>query len=77
MGSAPASTEQRRPAPPADELFCVVTGLILWSIALVVLTVFFRDDLDRHDASWWLWSCAIGILLGLYGLRVAIRRRRT
>ena len=77
MGSPPGSTERRRPAPPADELFCVVTGLILWSIALVVLTVFFRDDLDRHDASWWLWSCAIGILLGLYGLRVAVHRRRT
>jgi hypothetical protein len=54
----------------------VVVGLILWALALVVLAVFFRDDLDRHDASWWLWSCTIGILLGLYGLRVALRRRR-
>jgi Protein of unknown function (DUF2530) len=73
---SPGSTEQRRPAPPADELACVVVGVTLWSVALV-LGVFFRDDLDRHDASWWLWSCVIGILLGLYGLRVALRRRRS
>jgi hypothetical protein len=40
----------------------------------VVLVVFFRDDLRRHDATWWLWACVIGVALGLYGLRVAIRR---
>jgi hypothetical protein len=42
----------------------------------VVLVVFFRDDLRRHHATYWLWSCLIGIALGLYGLHFTARRRR-
>jgi membrane protein DedA with SNARE-associated domain len=53
-----------------------VVGLVLWAVALVVLAVFFRHDLQRHHASWWLWSCGFGLLLGLYGLRFSVRRRR-
>jgi len=49
--------------------------MALWALALVVLAVFFRHDLQRHHATWWLWSCAIAIGLGLYGLRFALRRR--
>jgi hypothetical protein len=37
--------------------------------------VFFRSDLQRHHATWWLWACGLGIVLGLYGLRFALRRR--
>jgi hypothetical protein len=44
-------------------------------LAVVVLAVFFRHDLQRHHASWWLWACGLGLLLGLYGLRFAVRRR--
>jgi membrane protein DedA with SNARE-associated domain len=65
----------KEPAPRA-EVAAAVTGIALWAIALVVLAVFFRHDLQRHHASWWLWSCALGIGLGLYGLRFAYRRRR-
>ncbi|HEX3823636.1 MAG TPA: DUF2530 domain-containing protein [Mycobacteriales bacterium] len=58
-----------------DEVLPVVVGLVLWAVALVVLAVFFRHDLQRHHATWWLWSCALGLVLGLYGLRFALRRR--
>jgi Protein of unknown function (DUF2530) len=65
-----------RPPPPRDEVTVVVVGMLAWATALVVLAVFFRDDLERHDATWWLWTCAIGVGFGFYGLRVALRRRR-
>jgi hypothetical protein len=61
--------------PPRDETLAAVVGLVAWGIALVVLAVFFRHDLQRHHATWWLWSCGLGLLLGLYGLRFAHRRR--
>jgi NO-binding membrane sensor protein with MHYT domain len=69
----------RRPDPPpleTDDRAVVLVGMALWVVAFVVMLVFFRDDLDRHDAEWWLWSCPIGVLFGFYGLYVANRRRR-
>jgi hypothetical protein len=51
-------------------------GLALWVVALVVLLLFFRDELRAHDATWWLWTCVVGIALGLYGLRFVSRRHR-
>ncbi len=70
---------ERRPPPPpleTNEVAIAVTGTIAWAVALVVLAVFFRGDLQRHDATWWLWACGLGVVLGLYGLRFALRRRR-
>ena len=33
-------------------------------------------DLRRHHATWWLWTCVVAIVLGLYGLRFVRRRSR-
>jgi membrane protein DedA with SNARE-associated domain len=66
---------QEAPTAPRDEILAAIVGLALWAIALVVLAVFFRHGLQRHHASWWLWSCGLGLVLGLYGLRFALRRR--
>lgn len=69
----------RRPDPPpldTDDRPLVVAGMVLWAVAFVVLVVFFRDDLHRHHASYWIWSCLIGIGLGLYALRFVSRRQR-
>jgi RsiW-degrading membrane proteinase PrsW (M82 family) len=69
----------RRPDPPpleTDDRAVVLVGMALWVVAFVVLLVFFRDDLRRHDTEWWLWSCVIGFVFGFYGLYVASRRRR-
>jgi hypothetical protein len=69
----------RRPDPApleTDDRPVVLVGIALWIVAFVVMLVFFRDDLRRHHTTWWLWSCGIGVVLGLYGLRFAARRRR-
>jgi MFS-type transporter involved in bile tolerance (Atg22 family) len=69
----------RRPDPEpleTDDRPVVIVGIILWALAFAVLVVFFRDDLRRHDAAWWLWACVIGVALGLYGLRFTSRRQR-
>jgi RsiW-degrading membrane proteinase PrsW (M82 family) len=69
----------RRPDPEpleVNEKRIVLVGLALWAVAFVVLAVFFRDDLRRHDATWWLWACLVGIVLGLYALRFVSRRQR-
>ena len=73
---------KERPARPelepydVDERPIIAVGMVLWVAAFVVLLVFFRDDLRRHDTEWWLWSCWVGVALGLYGLRFVTRRRR-
>jgi hypothetical protein len=69
---------ERRPTPEpleTNEVAIAAGGTALWALALVVLAVFFRHDLQRHHATWWLWACGLGIGLGLYGLRFALRRR--
>jgi membrane protein DedA with SNARE-associated domain len=68
-------SEQTSEPPPRDEILAAVVGIVLWALALVVLATFFRHDLQRHHATWWLWSCGLGLALGLYGLRFALRRR--
>jgi membrane protein DedA with SNARE-associated domain len=68
----------RRPTPEplqTNEVAIAVAGCIAWAVGLVVLAVFFRADLERHHATWWLWACGLGVLLGLYGVRFALRRR--
>ena len=71
--------QPRRPDPEpveVNEKRIVLVGVVLWAIAFVVLAVFFRGYLRDHDATWWLWACLVGIVLGLYGLRFVSRRHR-
>ena len=70
---------ERRPDPPpleTDDRPIVVVGMVLWVVTLVILAVFFRHDLHRHHTTFWLWSCGVGVALGLYGLRFVSRRQR-
>jgi hypothetical protein len=59
-----------------DDRPVVLVGIAVWVVTFVVLVVFFRDDLRRHHTEWWLWSCGIGVLFGLYGLRFVSRRQQ-
>ena len=69
----------RRPDPPpleTDDRWVVVAGTVMWLVAFVVLLVWFRQDLRRHHTEWWLWSCWVGVAIGLYGFRFVTRRQR-
>jgi hypothetical protein len=60
---------ERRPAPPpkeADDRQVTAVITVGWAIAFaVVLTV--RHSLPA-DARWWVWTCAFGLAMGLFGL---------
>jgi len=74
-----SSRMPRRPDPEpleVDDRPVAVIGTVLWLVGFVVLLVFFRDDLRRHHTEWWLWSCCVGVALGLYGFRFVSRRQR-
>ena len=72
-----AEKNQLRPAPPpieANEVAITTGGTILWLVAFVVLLPL-HGTLARHHATWWLWTCLCGALLGLYGIRYTRGRR--
>lgn len=71
------NADRRRDLQPleADDRLVILVGMALWALAFVVLVVFFRDDLRRHHTTWWLWSCGIGIAMGLYGLHFVAKRK--
>jgi hypothetical protein len=59
----------RRPAPPpkeADDRLVTAVGTVGWALALAVLLAF-RSELPG-DARWWLWTCVVGLAMGLFAL---------
>lgn len=68
---------ERRPDPApvkTDDRKAILTGLVAWLVALVVLVFF--TPLAAPDRLWVLWTCAVGVLLGFAGLVYTIRRHR-
>lgn len=66
-----------RPAPPPLEANDqVVTAVITggWAVALVVLLLL-RDQLAAGER-WWIWTCAAGLAMGLFGLWYVPRVKR-
>jgi hypothetical protein len=55
-----------------------VTAVITlgWALALIVL-LFVRNALPG-DVHWWMWTCACGVFMGLFGLWYVpfLKRRR-
>lgn len=63
------------PAPPDMDVRPVIRWITLgWALALVVALVA-RDRLEESGRGWWVWTPAVAIALGLYGLRWLRRRR--
>lgn len=58
-----------------DAVRTVQIGTALWAVALV-LTLVARDALQDEGRTWWIWTCATGVVLGLLGLVITMRRRR-
>jgi hypothetical protein len=69
-------SKQRRPEPPllqTKDVLVAVVGTVAWAIALVVLLVVGLPAPDR----WWLWVCAAGIGIGLFGVWYIPRLHRS
>jgi hypothetical protein len=67
------------PPPPRETDDRLVTGVITagWAVALVVLAIA-RNTLPP-GSRWWVWTCAAGFGLGLFGLWYVplLKRRRS
>jgi Protein of unknown function (DUF2530) len=60
--------ERPAPPPPREADDRLVTGVVTaaWAVAFVVLLIV-RDALPP-GSRWWLWVCATGLGMGLFGL---------
>ena len=68
----------RRPAPPpleANDRLVTVAGTVAWAVALAVLLVL-RGQIPASDR-WWIWTCAAGLVMGLFGLWYVPRLKRS
>lgn len=68
----------RKPSPEPLEIPIypvLAAGTGLWALAGIAL-VFARDWLSEHDASWWPWACATGVVIGVLACIVGRRHDR-
>ena len=64
------------PPPPLEANDQLVTGVVTagWAVALIVLLIV-RSSLPT-GARWWIWTCAAGLVMGLFGLWYVPRLKR-
>ena len=71
--------KESRPEPPppleANDQLVTVTGTVGWALALIVLLII-RGSLPP-DARWWIWTCAAGLVMGLFALWYVPRFKRS
>ncbi len=67
---------RQAPPPPLEANDQLVTGSITvgWALALIVLLIV-RGSLPA-DARWWIWTCATGLVMGLFGMWYVPRYKR-
>ena len=63
--------------PPLEgnDRIITATGTIAWAVALIVLLALGHDL--PTSSRWWLWTCAVGIGLGVFGLLYVPRLKRS
>lgn len=68
--------ERREPPPPLEADDRLVTAVFTagWAVALVVLLIV-RTSLPG-GSRWWIWTCAAGFVMGLFGLWYVPRLKR-
>jgi hypothetical protein len=64
----PKARQQREVPPPLEgnDLVITLTGTVAWAVALLVLLLL-RHQLPP-GTRWWIWTCLVGLGLGLFGL---------
>jgi Protein of unknown function (DUF2530) len=70
-------TRNRRPSPPpleANDQFLTAVLTAGWAVALVVLLALWAQI--PADERWWIWVCATGVVMGLFGLWYVPRLKR-
>jgi hypothetical protein len=70
-------TEDRQePPPPLEANDQLVTAVFTagWGVALIVLLIV-SSDLPG-GSKWWIWTCACGFVMGLFGLWYVPRLKR-
>jgi Protein of unknown function (DUF2530) len=70
-------TRSRRPAPPpleANDQLVAAVITAAWAVALVILLIL-REQIPA-DERWWIWTCAAGLAMGLFGLWYVPRLKR-
>jgi hypothetical protein len=61
--------QSRRPAPPpleANDRQVTIVGTVAWAAALAV-TLVLRGQIPA-GSRWWIWTCAVGVAMGLFAL---------
>ena len=61
--------QSRRPAPPpleANDRQVTIVGTVAWTVALAV-TLVLRGQIPA-GSRWWIWTCAVGVAMGLFAL---------
>ena len=67
----------RHPAPPpleANDQLVTAVFTAGWAVALVVLLIL-RDQIPANER-WWIWTCAAGLVMGLFALWYVPRMKR-
>jgi amino acid transporter len=70
-------TRNRRPSPPPLEANDRLVTAVLtagWAVALVVLLALWEQI--PPSERWWIWVCATGVVMGLFGLWYVPRVKR-
>src|SRR5262249_40061667 len=67
---ATAAAGRVPPPPPREADDQVVTATITagWAVALVVVGVLAATGVLPPSERWWVWTCAAGLCMGLFGL---------
>jgi Protein of unknown function (DUF2530) len=65
------------PPPPLEANDQLLLGVLTsgWVIALIVLLIV-RGSLPAGER-WWIWTCAVGVAMGLFGFWYVPRLKRT
>jgi hypothetical protein len=67
-----------REVPPAlegNDQLITAAGTVAWAVALIVLIIMWSHI--PASSRWWIWTCAAGVGLGLFGLAYIPRMKRS